>query len=161
MQSTCNICSNSSYNNTTKNELNKLNIPPLSRKMIKRVRFLFKNDSLLHTIVFCFRWTNWQFSGLLDSSTYGTSKQWPRETTWSSSSRIKWYHGVRGGERTMYYPLGLPRRLRVPGGAAHGQVKAIVCNRDRVLFAVLTEKSIWIWFSRVSGMITSSLFLLG
>ncbi|XP_045104693.1 guanine nucleotide exchange factor subunit Rich-like isoform X1 [Portunus trituberculatus] len=48
----------------------------------------------------------------------------------------------------MYYPLGLPRRLRVPGGAAHGQVKAIVCNRDRVLFAVLTEKSIWIWFSR-------------
>lgn len=51
----------------------------------------------------------------------------------------------------MYYPVGLPRRLGVPGGDAHGQVKAIVCNRDRVLFAVLTEKSIWIWFSRVSG----------
>ncbi|KAG0713025.1 Guanine nucleotide exchange factor subunit Rich [Chionoecetes opilio] len=48
----------------------------------------------------------------------------------------------------MYYPLGLPRRLQMPGGAGHGQVKAIVCNRDRVLFAVLTEKSIWIWFSR-------------
>ena len=60
---------------------------------------------------------------------------------------------MRGGDGAMYYPLGLPRRLRVPGGADHGQVKAIVCNRDRVLFAVLTEKSIWIWFSRVSNTI--------
>lgn len=49
----------------------------------------------------------------------------------------------------MYYPVGLPKRLRIPG-ASDGQVKAIVCNRDRILFAVVTEKSIWIWFSRVS-----------
>lgn len=48
----------------------------------------------------------------------------------------------------MYYPVGLPRRLGVPGGDAHGDVKAIVCNRDRVLFAILTEKAIFIWFSR-------------
>ncbi|XP_069159265.1 guanine nucleotide exchange factor subunit Rich isoform X3 [Procambarus clarkii] len=47
----------------------------------------------------------------------------------------------------MYYPVGLPKRLRIPE-ADDGQVKAIVCNRDRILFAVLTERSIWIWFSR-------------
>ncbi|XP_071528782.1 guanine nucleotide exchange factor subunit Rich isoform X3 [Panulirus ornatus] len=48
---------------------------------------------------------------------------------------------------TMYYPVGLPKRLRIPG-AEDGCIKAIVCNRDRILFAVLTERSIWIWFSR-------------
>lgn len=51
----------------------------------------------------------------------------------------------------MYYPVGLPRRLWIPG-RHHGRVKAIVCNRDRILFAVLTENSIWIWFSRVCGL---------
>ena len=63
-------------------------------------------------------------------------------------------------EGAMYYPLGLPRRLSVPGGGAHGQVKAIVCNRDRVLFAVLTEKSIWIWFSRVSNTMQSLFYYI-
>ncbi|XP_042224656.1 guanine nucleotide exchange factor subunit Rich-like isoform X2 [Homarus americanus] len=54
----------------------------------------------------------------------------------------------------MYYPVGLPKRLRIPEAgdgqlkAGDGQLKAIVCNRDRILFAILTETSIWIWFSR-------------
>ncbi|XP_042872511.1 guanine nucleotide exchange factor subunit Rich-like isoform X2 [Penaeus japonicus] len=47
----------------------------------------------------------------------------------------------------MYYPVGLPKRLRIPG-TRDGQVKSVVCNRDRILFAILTERAIWIWFSR-------------
>ncbi|XP_069939686.1 guanine nucleotide exchange factor subunit Rich isoform X2 [Cherax quadricarinatus] len=47
----------------------------------------------------------------------------------------------------MYYPVGVPKRLRIPGDD-DGQLKAIVCNRDRILFAILTERAIWIWFSR-------------
>ncbi|KAK7086565.1 WD40 repeat protein [Halocaridina rubra] len=50
----------------------------------------------------------------------------------------------------MYYPVGLPKRLRVPGPAQDidGAIKTVVCNRDRILFAILTEKAVWIWFSR-------------
>ncbi|CAL4122714.1 unnamed protein product [Meganyctiphanes norvegica] len=47
----------------------------------------------------------------------------------------------------MYYPVGLPRRVRIPG-SDHDPVQAVVCNRDRILFAVLTSKACWIWFSR-------------
>ncbi|XP_066965067.1 guanine nucleotide exchange factor subunit Rich isoform X3 [Macrobrachium rosenbergii] len=47
----------------------------------------------------------------------------------------------------MYYPVGLPKRLRIPE-VEDGAIKSVVCNRDRILFAILTEKAIWIWFSR-------------
>ena len=50
----------------------------------------------------------------------------------------------------MYYPIGLPKRLKFPGINDNEQIRAVVCNRDRILFAILSAKSIWIWFSRVS-----------
>ncbi|XP_076060554.1 guanine nucleotide exchange factor subunit Rich isoform X2 [Oratosquilla oratoria] len=47
----------------------------------------------------------------------------------------------------MYYSVGLPKLLKFPK-ANDGLVKAVVCNRDRILYAVLTERAVWIWFSK-------------
>lgn len=47
----------------------------------------------------------------------------------------------------MYYQVGLPKRVKIPG-SDNDPVQAVVCNRDRILFAVLTAKACWIWFSR-------------
>ncbi|KAL7631863.1 UNVERIFIED_CONTAM: hypothetical protein RMT77_017834 [Armadillidium vulgare] len=47
----------------------------------------------------------------------------------------------------MYYPIGLPKRLNICNNS-DGEIQAIVCNRDRILFAILSENAIWIWFSR-------------
>ena len=55
----------------------------------------------------------------------------------------------------MYYPIGLPKKLKVASNDAN--VKTVVCNKDRNLFCILTEHSIWIWYSRVSLPIFNNL----
>uniref|UniRef100_A0A6A7GA69 Guanine nucleotide exchange factor subunit Rich-like n=2 Tax=Hirondellea gigas TaxID=1518452 RepID=A0A6A7GA69_9CRUS len=46
----------------------------------------------------------------------------------------------------MYYPIGLPKKLKIP--VNDGMILSIVCNRDRNLFCILTERAIWIWYNR-------------
>ena len=49
----------------------------------------------------------------------------------------------------MYFPTGWPKVIRIP---KLGQtcIKQISCNRDRILFAVLTDDALTIWFCKVS-----------
>lgn len=49
----------------------------------------------------------------------------------------------------MYFPNGWPKVLNFPElKGCH--IKQVTCNRDRVLFAILTDKSVAIWFCKVS-----------
>ena len=53
----------------------------------------------------------------------------------------------------MYYPIGLPKKLKIPSN--DGNIQSIVCNRDRNLFCLLTDSAIWIWYNRVSMVANS------
>jgi len=49
----------------------------------------------------------------------------------------------------MYYPVGWPRVLRLPPydeGSREAEVRQVVCNRDKVLAAILTEDALQIWY---------------
>ncbi|CAH2013065.1 unnamed protein product [Acanthoscelides obtectus] len=47
----------------------------------------------------------------------------------------------------MYFPIGWPKVIKTPE-LGHGKIKQITCNRDRILFAILTEESLAIWFCK-------------
>ncbi|XP_066298789.1 guanine nucleotide exchange factor subunit RIC1-like isoform X2 [Branchiostoma lanceolatum] len=47
----------------------------------------------------------------------------------------------------MYFPVGWPKALAVPPEDIGG-LHSVLCNRDRVLFAVVTERSLAIWYCR-------------
>jgi len=53
----------------------------------------------------------------------------------------------------MYYPVGWPRVLRLPpydDAASQAEVRQVVCNRDKILAAILTEDALQIWYIKVS-----------
>ncbi|XP_025831130.1 guanine nucleotide exchange factor subunit Rich-like [Agrilus planipennis] len=47
----------------------------------------------------------------------------------------------------MYFPIGWPKVLKTPelGGSS---IKQVTCNREKVLFAILTDDTISIWFCK-------------
>ncbi|XP_026289117.1 guanine nucleotide exchange factor subunit Rich isoform X1 [Frankliniella occidentalis] len=47
----------------------------------------------------------------------------------------------------MYFPIGWPRVLSFP---QHGQcsIRQVICNRDKILFAILTDDTLSIWFCK-------------
>ncbi|EFA06481.2 guanine nucleotide exchange factor subunit Rich [Tribolium castaneum] len=47
----------------------------------------------------------------------------------------------------MYFPIGWPKVIKIPD-LGHASVRQITCNRDRILFAILTDDSIAIWFCK-------------
>lgn len=47
----------------------------------------------------------------------------------------------------MFFPIGWPRVLNPTDPQA---INAIVCNRDKILFAILTYDSLAIWYCKVS-----------
>lgn len=49
----------------------------------------------------------------------------------------------------MYFPIGWPKTLDAFGSNGNPFVQ-VVCNRDKILFAVLTEDTLVIWFCKVS-----------
>jgi hypothetical protein len=55
----------------------------------------------------------------------------------------------------MYYPVGWPRILRLPPAASTAgsideqEIRQVVCNRDKILTAVLTEDALQIWYIKV------------
>lgn len=49
----------------------------------------------------------------------------------------------------MYFPIGWPKVLRIPE-VSHFNLQRISCNRDRILFSILTGDSLGIWFCKVS-----------
>ena len=48
----------------------------------------------------------------------------------------------------MYYPIGLPKRLNFP--EADANIRAIVSNTDRILYAILCDDSLSIWYGHPS-----------
>ena len=53
----------------------------------------------------------------------------------------------------MYYPVGWPRILRLPPVHEDGSgadIRQVVCNRDKILCAILTSNALQIWYIKVS-----------
>ncbi|XP_069682235.1 guanine nucleotide exchange factor subunit Rich isoform X2 [Periplaneta americana] len=47
----------------------------------------------------------------------------------------------------MYFPVGWPKVLNIPQ-LGHGSIRQVVCNRDKILFAILTDDCLSIWFCK-------------
>lgn len=50
----------------------------------------------------------------------------------------------------MYFPIGWPKVLKIPE-LGNSNIKQVTCNLDKILFAVLTEDTLTIWFCKVSS----------
>lgn len=48
----------------------------------------------------------------------------------------------------MYFPIGWPKILRTPELSDENIIQ-VVCNRDKILFVVLTDDTISVWFTKV------------
>lgn len=51
----------------------------------------------------------------------------------------------------MYFPIGWPKVLNTPE-LGQNSIKQITSNRDRILFAILTDDSLSIWFCKVNEL---------
>ena len=73
----------------------------------------------------------------------------------SSEGRVVVLWGVVLAQKTpkMYFPIGWPKVLdpRIDNGEE--QYRRILCNRDRILFAILSDSQITIWFSKVNNSV--------
>lgn len=49
---------------------------------------------------------------------------------------------------TMYFPIGWPKVLA--SAHAAGTLVQVICNRDKILFAILSIERLEIWFCKVS-----------
>ncbi|KAL3288875.1 hypothetical protein HHI36_003321 [Cryptolaemus montrouzieri] len=49
----------------------------------------------------------------------------------------------------MYFPIGWPKVMKIPELGQYN-LKQLTCNRDRVLFSILTGDSLGIWFCKTS-----------
>jgi hypothetical protein len=49
----------------------------------------------------------------------------------------------------MYFPVGWPRVLNIPQ-LGQCSIRQVVCNRDKILFAILTDDCLSVWFCKVS-----------
>lgn len=58
-------------------------------------------------------------------------------------------------KKKMYFPLGWPKVLKT-SEVGHEVIKHIKCNRDRILFSIITDDSLAIWFCKV--FVTFSLY---
>jgi hypothetical protein len=58
----------------------------------------------------------------------------------------------------MYFPNGCPETLRLVKGS-ESKIISVVCNRDKVLLAVLYEQAVEIWYYRVSMRVFGFRFL--
>ncbi|KAJ8949273.1 hypothetical protein NQ318_022788 [Aromia moschata] len=47
----------------------------------------------------------------------------------------------------MYFPIGWPKVIKIHE-VGQGIIRQITCNRDRILFAILTDDSLAIWFCK-------------
>ena len=51
----------------------------------------------------------------------------------------------------MYFPVGWPRVLKLPpcdGVTCQAELKQVVCNRDKILTAIITSNALQIWYVR-------------
>lgn len=55
----------------------------------------------------------------------------------------------------MYYPVGWPRILKLPQEVV--SIRQVINNRDKLLYAVLTDDSLSIWFCKVRKFLTPNL----
>ena len=49
----------------------------------------------------------------------------------------------------MYFPVGWPRVLKLPpcdGVTCQAELKQVVCNRDKILTAIITSNALQIWY---------------
>ena len=55
----------------------------------------------------------------------------------------------------MYFPVGWPRVLKLPpcdGVTCQAELKQVVCNRDKILTAIITSNALQIWYFSDFGM---------
>ena len=50
----------------------------------------------------------------------------------------------------MYYPINWPKVIRIPA-LVNPKLSHVVCNRDKILIAVLSNDSLVIFYNKVSG----------
>ncbi|PNF21795.1 Guanine nucleotide exchange factor subunit Rich [Cryptotermes secundus] len=47
----------------------------------------------------------------------------------------------------MYFPVGWPKVLNIPQ-LGHCSIRQVICNRDKILFAILTDDCLSVWFCK-------------
>lgn len=60
----------------------------------------------------------------------------------------------------MYFPIGWPKVVKIPD-LGQAKLRQIVCNRDKILFAILSDDSLAIWFCKVNCCCCVIVFILG
>ena len=50
----------------------------------------------------------------------------------------------------MFFPIGWPRILNA---TEPDNIRAVVCNRDKILFAILTDDALAIWYCKVKKLL--------
>lgn len=63
--------------------------------------------------------------------------------------KIWWWVTGRFFAENMFFPVGWPRVLNT---CEQGKINAVVCNRDKIMFAVLTADSLVIWYCKARNL---------
>lgn len=53
----------------------------------------------------------------------------------------------------MYFPVGWPKVLDIPNPNTCCSIRQVVCNRDKLLFAILLDDSLSIYFCKVREIV--------
>lgn len=59
----------------------------------------------------------------------------------------------------MYFPIGWPKSLDLPDFGSF-KIRKICCDRVKILFAILTDDTLAIWYTKVNIIILIFLFKL-
>lgn len=60
----------------------------------------------------------------------------------------------------MYFAIGWPKILNIPELGDNSIIKQVICNRDKTLFAILTNDTLSIWYCKVDNVRKTSQFVL-
>ena len=69
---------------------------------------------------------------------------------------IWWWVTGRSFAENMFFPVGWPRVLNT---CEQGKINTVVCNRDKIMFAVLTADSLVIWYCKARNLGQESAFI--
>lgn len=50
----------------------------------------------------------------------------------------------------MYFAIGWPKILNIPELGDNSIIKQVICNRDKTLFAILTDDTLSVWYCKVN-----------
>lgn len=55
----------------------------------------------------------------------------------------------------MYFAIGWPKILNIPE-LGDSVIKQVICNRDKTLFAILTDDALSIWYCKVNRLMKAN-----